>query len=74
MSNATNCRRTARHFARLAERAESDEARRAFSELASLWSKIADPAEHFDREHDGTSKELIYAMMEDVEELRHRVA
>jgi hypothetical protein len=74
MSNASNCRRAAAHFARLAAQSDSAEERRAYAELERLWSDMAAVAERFDREHDGAAKAQIYAMMEEVEAVRHKVA
>jgi hypothetical protein len=74
MSNASNCRRAAAHFARLAARSGNAEERRAYRELERLWSEMAALAERFDREQDGAAKAEIYAMMGEVEAVRHRVA
>lgn len=74
MSNASNCRRAAANFARLAALSAVREQRRAYAELEELWSEMAELAERFDREHDGDSKAQIYAMMEEVEAVRHKVA
>ncbi|MGH6926343.1 MAG: hypothetical protein ACRED5_21660 [Propylenella sp.] len=74
MSNASSCRRAAAHFARLAAHSESAEERRAYGELQQLWSEMAALAVRFDCEHDDRAKAAIYAMMGEVEEVRHRVA
>jgi hypothetical protein len=74
MSNASCCRRAAAHFARLAERSNNTEEGRAYRELERLWSEIAAHAARFDRELDGEAKAQIYAMMGEVEAVRHRVA
>jgi transposase len=74
MSNASNCRRAASHFARLAAQSRSAEEQRAYQELKELWSEMAALAERFDREHDGESKARIYAMIEEVGAVRDKVA
>ena len=74
MSNASSCRQAAAHFARLAERAENADERRAYGELERLWSAMAAHAARFDREHDDAAKAQIYAMMEEVEAVARKVA
>ncbi len=74
MSNASNCRRAAAHFAGLAAQSRIAEERRAYEELEHLWGEMAALAERFDRQHDGHSKAQIYAMMSEVEAARHKVA
>lgn len=74
MSNASSCRRAAAHFARTAKLSDSAAERRAYLELERLWSDMAALAERFDREHDNAAKAQIYAMMEEVEAVRHKVA
>jgi hypothetical protein len=74
MSNASRCRQTAARYARLAERAKTFEAARAFRALERLWLDMAGPADSFDRRHDGSARERIYAMIDAVEEERRKVA
>lgn len=74
MSNASRCRGMAARFAELAAFSDNAEERSPCLELERLWLEMAHLAERFDRQHDGETKAEIYAMMEEVEEVRHRVA
>jgi len=74
MSNASRCLQMASHFAARAAQAEDSGERGACLELKRLWGEMAAIAERFDRERDGAAKEQIYAMMQEVETLRQKVA
>ena len=74
MSNASRCRATAARYATLGEAATDEGARRDYCNLEQLWLAMAERAESFDRLSDGEAKEQIYAMIDAVEHLRHKVA
>jgi hypothetical protein len=74
MSNASNCRATAVHYSRLAKRAKSPEARRVYERLARLWFEMEQQAERFDRQRDGSAKERIYELSEEVQAELRKVA
>jgi hypothetical protein len=74
MSNASRCRATAARYAKLAEAATEEGARRVYRNLEQLWLAMAERAESFDRASDGEAKEQIYAMIDAVEHLRQKVA
>jgi hypothetical protein len=74
MSNASRCREIATRFGELAALSDNAEERGSCLKLERLWLEMAALAARFDRKHDGESKAEIYAMMEEVEQVRHKVA
>ncbi len=74
MSNTSRCREMAARFAELAALSDDAEESGSCLKLERLWLEMASLAERFDREHDGESKAGIYAMMEEVEQERVKVA
>jgi hypothetical protein len=64
----------AAHFAAQAVQAEESGERNAYLELERLWAEMAALAVRFDREFDGAVKAQIYAIMQEVEVVRQKVA
>jgi hypothetical protein len=74
MSNASRCLTRAARYARLAERAEDPEKRRAYRALAEIWQQITPAAADFDRALDPSSKERIYELVDAIAVEQRKVA
>ena len=74
MTNASRCRATAAHYARLAQAAGDARRRNAYAKLQQLWTELAALAEKFDRGTDDLVKARIYAKMDAVEVARRQAA
>ena len=74
MSNASRCLAMAAHFSRLAERAADAEARAHCRRLERLYRDMAPLAETYDRRRDPAAKARIFALTDEVGEVRRKVA
>jgi hypothetical protein len=74
MSNASRCLSRAARYAKLAERAEDPEIRRAYRALAEIWRQIAPLAADFDRALDPLLKQRIYELVDAIAVEERKVA
>jgi hypothetical protein len=74
VTNASRCLSRAARYAKLAERAEDPEIRRACRALAEIWREIEPHAADFDRMPDPLSKQRIYELIDAVAAEQRKVA
>jgi hypothetical protein len=74
MTNASRCLSRAARYAKLAERAEDPEIRRACRALAKVWREMEPLAADFDRAPGQLSKQRIYDLIDAIAVEQRRVA
>ncbi len=74
MTNASRCLSRATRYAKLAERAQDPEIRRACRALAEIWREMEPLAADFDREPDPLSKQRIYELIDAIAVEQRKVA